>query len=97
MTSPDPVPLPLEPLAAIVTTDRMTCSATEVTGQALTVDEDAGDPECSVDPDDCVAPTITPPTTPPTTSAVPVATHISHRRGPRACLDSPTTAPYPGR
>src|SRR5215471_1338673 len=97
MTSPDPVPLPLGPLAAIVTTEGMTCSATEVTGQALAVDEDADVASLTLEPDDCVAPTITPPTTPPTTSAVPSATHTSHRRGPRGCLDSPTTAPHPGR
>jgi len=97
MTSPDPVPLPFGPLAAIVTTDGMTCSATEVTGQALAVAEAVDEFEFTVEPDDCVAPTITPPTTPPTTSAVPSATHISHRRGLRVFLDSPTTAPYPGR
>ena len=51
----------------------------------------------TLEPDDCVAPTITPPTTPPATSAVPRATHTSHRRRLRGCLDSPTTAPHPGR
>jgi hypothetical protein len=80
MTSPDPVPPPLGPLAAIVTTEGTTLSATEVTGQALTVDDAAEDPELedpelTLEPDDCVAPTMTPPTTPPTTSAVPSATH----------------------
>src|SRR5215469_2382404 len=67
MTSPDPVPLPLGPLTAIVTTEGMTLSATEVTGQALAVDVDA-DAEVTgltLDPDDCVAPTMRPPTTPP--------------------------------
>ena len=39
MTSPDPVPVPVEPLAAIVTTEGTTWPATEVTGQALTVAE----------------------------------------------------------
>src|SRR5215813_12318424 len=98
MTSPDPVPLPLGPLAAIVTTEGTTCSATEVTGQALVVvDEDAAVAGLTLEPDDCVTPTMTPPTTPPTTSAVPTAAHTSHRRGLRGCLDSPTTAPYPGR
>src|SRR6516164_10338455 len=100
MTSPDPVPLPFGPLAPIVTTEGMTCSATEVTGQALAVlavVEDAEVPGPAVEPDDCVAPTMTPPTTPPTTSAVPRPSHTSHRRGPRGCLDSPTTARYPGR
>src|SRR5215471_7381880 len=97
MTSPDPVPLPLGPLAAIVTTEGMTCSATEVTGQALAVDEDADVASLTLEPDDCVAPTITPPTTPPTTSAVPSAIHTSHRRERlRGCLDSPTTAPLSG-
>jgi hypothetical protein len=99
MTSPDPVPPPLGLFAAIVTTEGTTLSATEVTGQALTVDDAADpeleDPELTLEPDDCVAPTITPPTTPPTTSAVPSATHTSHRRGPRGCLDSPTMAPIP--
>src|SRR5215469_15489067 len=97
MTSPDPVPPPLGPLAAIVTTEGTTLSATEVTGQALTVDEDVEVTGLTLEPDDCVAPTMTPPTTPPTTSAAPNATHTSHRRGPRGCLGSPTTAPYPGR
>src|SRR5215467_13872577 len=97
MNSPDPVPPPFGPLAAIVTTDGMTCSATEVTGQALGVAEAVDEPELTVEPDDCVAPTMRPPATPPTTSAVPSATHTSHRRGLRACLDSLTTAPYPGR
>src|SRR5215475_3363003 len=81
MTSPDPVPLPLGPLAAIVTTEGTTCSATEVTGQALAVWEAVVEPGVALEPDDCLAPTMTPPTTPPTTSAVPSATHTSHRRG----------------
>ena len=94
MTSPDPVPVPLGPVAAIVTTEGMTLSATEVTGQALVVDEDedAEVAELTLEPDDCVAPTMMPPTTPPTTSALPSATHTSHRRGLRECLDSLTTA-----
>src|SRR6516162_2064901 len=93
MNSPDPVPLPLGPLAAIVTTEGMTWLATGVTGQALAVDDDAEVPELTLEPDDCVAPTIRPPATPPTTSAVPSATHSSHRRGRRACLDSLTRPP----
>ena|SRR5215468_2125734 len=93
MTSPDPVPLPLGPLAAIVTTEGMTLSATEVTGQALAVDVDAEVTGLTLDPDYCVAPTMRPPTTPPTTSADPSANHRSHRRGPRACLGSPKAAP----
>jgi len=92
MTSPDPVPLPLGPLAAIVTTEGMTLSATEVTGQALAVAVDAEVTAPALDPDDSVAPTMRPPTTPPTTSADPSATHRSHRRGLRACLDSPKAA-----
>src|SRR5262252_8521129 len=99
MTSPDPVPPPLGPLAAIVTTDGTTRSATEVTGHALTAADDAAAdvPGLALEPDDCVAPTMTPPTTPPTTSAVPSATHTSHRRGPRGRPDSLITAPYPSR
>src|SRR5215471_11009348 len=93
MTSPDPVPLPLGPLAAIVTTDGITCSATEVTGQALAVDEDAELTGPTLEPDDCVAPTMMPPTTPPTTSAAPTAAPTSHRRGLRGCPDSLTTVP----
>src|SRR5215472_7855256 len=96
MTSPDPVPLPLGPLAAIVTTDGMTCSATEVTGQALAVDADADVAALTLEPDDCVVPTMTPPITPPATSAIPSATHTSHRRGLRGCLGSPTMAPLSG-
>ena len=92
MNSPDPVPLPLGPLAAIVTTEGTTCSATEVTGQALAVVEEVEVTGLTLEPDDCVAPTMTPPTTPPTTSAVPTATPTSHRRGLRGCLDSLTTA-----
>src|SRR5215831_12813190 len=97
MTSPDPVPPPAAPLAAIVTTEGMTWSATEVTGQALAVDEAAEVPGLTVEPDDCVAPTMRPPATPPTASAIPSAAHSNHRRGLRGCLDSPTAAPYPGR
>src|SRR5215469_13251113 len=97
MTSPDPVPAPLGPPAAIVTTEGTTWSATEVTGQALSVWEAVEEPEVTLEPDDCVVPTMRPPATPPTTSAVPSATHSSHRRGLRGRLGSPTTAPDPGR
>src|SRR5215469_7366679 len=102
MTSPDPVPLPPWPLAAIVTTEGMTRSATEVTGQALTVvapAEAAGDCELAAELDDCVAPTMRPPATPPTTSAAPTATHSNHRRGPRerVVVGSVTSAPHSGR
>jgi len=65
MTSPDPVPPSSGPLAAIVTTEGTTWSATEVTGQALAVDEAAEVPGLTLEPDDCVAPTIRPPATPP--------------------------------
>ena len=92
MTSPDPVPDPFGPLAAIVTTEGTTWSATEVTGQALTVVEDAEVTGLALEPDDCVAPTMTPPITPPATSAMPSAVHTSHRRRRRGCLDSLTTA-----
>jgi hypothetical protein len=43
----------------------MTCSATEVTGQALAVVEAVAEGELTVEPDDCVAPTMRPPATPP--------------------------------
>jgi hypothetical protein len=75
MTSPDPVPPPPGPLAAIVTTEGTTWSATEVTGQALAVDEAAEVPGLTLEPDDRVAPTIRPPPTPPTTSAAPTSAH----------------------
>src|SRR5215831_18080833 len=92
MTSPDPVPPPPGPLAAIVTTEGTTFSATEVTGQALAGDEAAEVPGPTLEPDDWVAPPMRPPATPPTTSAFPNASHSSHRRGPRGCLDSLITA-----
>src|SRR6516165_4742142 len=94
MTSPDPVPLPPLPVAAIVTTDGMTWSATEVTAHALTVEEPgaARDPDVAVDPDEAVAAQMTPPITPPTTSAAPAAAH-SHRREIRACSGSAASAP----
>src|SRR5215469_2145306 len=95
MTSPDPVPLPALPLAAIVTTEGTTWSATEVTGHALTVVEDVE--ALSVEPEDCVAPTMTPPTTPPTTSAIPAAAQGSHRRELRTCFVSVMLAPVPRR
>jgi hypothetical protein len=96
ITSPDPVPLPRPPLplAAIVTTEGMTSSATGVTAHALTVDEPAvlelGEaPEA----DGVVAATMTPPTTPPTTSATPAAAHGSHRRVLPAASDCVMSAP----
>src|SRR5262245_39816574 len=96
MTSPDPVPPPSGPLAAIVTTEGTTWSATEVTGQALAVDEAAEVPRLALEPEDWVAPTIRPPTTPPMTSAVPSASHSSHRLGLRPCPEPPTPAPRSG-
>src|SRR6516165_2767752 len=96
MTSPDPVPPPPGPLAAIVTTEGTTWSATEVTGQALRVAEPVDECGLAVEPDDCVAPTMRPPATPPMTSAVPSAAHSSHRRGRRECFGSFTSAPYSG-
>ena len=69
MISPDPVPAPPWPLAAIVTTEGRTLSATDVTLHTLTW-PDAGDAEdVGVAADDFVAATMTPPATPPTTSA----------------------------
>src|SRR5262252_6834397 len=95
MTSPDPVPPPSGPLAAIVTTEGMTWLATEVTGQALAVDEAAAVPALTAEPDDFVAPTIRPPATPPTTSAVPSAAHSHHRRELREGFVSSISAPHP--
>src|SRR5262249_26179229 len=96
MTSPDPVPLPAEPLAVIVTTEGTTWPATEVTGQALAVDGAAEGPALTAEPDARVKPTTRAPATPAATNAGPSATH-SHRRGLRAGLDSLTQPPYPGR
>jgi len=92
MTSPDPVPLPPLPLAAIVTTEGMTLVATEVTAQALTVVAPV-EPDVGLDPDELVAAPVHPPTTPPTTSATPAAAHGSHRRELRTGLDSAIPAP----
>jgi hypothetical protein len=39
-----------------------------------------------VEPDDCVAPTISPPATPPTTRAAPTSTHSNHRRRLCECV-----------
>src|SRR5262249_32368610 len=96
MTSPDPVPLPPGPLAAIVTTEGTTWSATEVTGQALWVAEAVDERELTVEPEDCGAPTMRPPATPPTTRAVPSAAHSSHRGGRREGFGSFTSAPHSG-
>src|SRR5215469_9537161 len=88
MTSPDPVPLPLLPVAAIVTTDGTTWSATWVTAHALTVWEE---PDVEPDPGELVAELVHPPTT----SAPPSATHSSHRREVGECSDSVTWASRP--
>jgi hypothetical protein len=97
MTSPDPVPLPPGPLAAIVTTDGTTWSATEVTGQALRVAEAVDEREVPVEPDDCVAPTMRPPATPPTTKAAPSSAHSNHRRELREALPHSHRLLIPGR
>jgi hypothetical protein len=94
ITSPEPVPDPSGPLAAIVTTEGTTWLATEVTWQELTVPLAAGAVEAlgdAVEPDDWVDPTITPPITPPTTRAVPAAAQGSQRRWfpPRLCSLTP--------
>src|SRR5690348_11146302 len=66
MSSPDPVPLPPWPLAAIVTTDGRTLSATDVTSHALTFPEADDVPDdAGVEADDFVAATMAPPATPP--------------------------------
>jgi hypothetical protein len=88
MISPDPVPLPLWPLAAIVTTEGRTLSATDVTSHALTW-PDADDAEgVGVAADDFVAATMAPPATPPTTSAPASAAQGSQRRNLRPCGDT---------
>src|SRR6516165_3015460 len=89
MTSPDPVPLPPLPLAAIVTTEGMTWSATGVTAHALTAWEE---PDAEPGADELVAELVHPPTTPPTTSAPPSATQGSHRRAVGVRSDSLTLA-----
>src|SRR5215472_11776911 len=96
MTSPDPVPLPSEPLAWIVTTEGTTWSATEVTGQALAVAEAVDEFELVLAPDDCVAPTMRPPATPPTTRAAPSATHSNHPRGREERFSWLISAPHSG-
>jgi hypothetical protein len=46
----EPVPLPLPPLAAIVTTEGITWFATGVTGQELTADEAGEEAGVTVEP-----------------------------------------------
>jgi len=88
MTSPDPVPLPPLPLAAIVTTEGTTFVATDVTAQALTVVAPAEPDEAPGEADGLVAVLVHPPTAPPTTSATPAAAHGSHRREFGECFDA---------
>jgi hypothetical protein len=83
MTSPDPVPLPPLPVAAIVTTDGTTSLATWVTAHALTVGEE---PAVGVEAGELDV-------QPPTTKVAPAATHGSHRRELCGCFDSITSAP----
>ena len=92
-TSPDPVPLPLGPCAAIVTTEGITSFATGVTAHALTVElpEPAPEvPEAVLVADELADPVVQPPTTNAATST----THGDHRREPRGCSDSVTSAPW---
>ena len=99
ITSPDPVPLPLGPCAAIVTTEGMTSFATGVTAHALTAElpEVAPElpepelPEAAVLVADELA---DPDVQPPTTNAATSTTHGDHRREPRGCSDSVTSAPW---
>src|SRR5271156_4717834 len=77
MTSPDPVPLPPMPVAAIVTTDGTTSFATCVTAHALTAAEECA---AELDDDELVVQPATAKTAPP-------ATHGSHRRVPCECFD----------
>lgn len=77
MTSPDPVPLPPLPVAAIVTTDGTTSLATGVTAHALT----AGDELAAVLEDELDV-------QPATSKAAPAAAHGSHRRELRGCFHS---------
>src|ERR1700722_4590819 len=79
MTSPDPVPPPLGPLAAIVTTEGTTLLATGVTEQvAPEAPEEASEeaPALALAPDEGVLLVVQPATTPPTTS-----TAMGTRRG----------------
>ena len=79
MTSPDPVPPPLGPLAAIVTTEGTTLLATGVTEQlAAEAPDEAPDeaPALALAPDEGVLLVVQPATTPPTTS-----TAMGTRRG----------------
>src|SRR4249920_952175 len=74
MTSPEPVPLPPGPCAAIVTTVGMTWLATGVTAHALT----AALPEVALVPGELAVLVVQPLTAPPAASAAPSASHGSH-------------------
>ena len=79
MTSPDPVPPPLGPLAAIVTTEGTTLLATGVTEQvAAEAPEEASEeaPALALAPDEGVLLVVQPATTPPMTR-----TDMGTRRG----------------
>jgi hypothetical protein len=76
MTSPDPVPAPLGPLAAIVTTEGTTLLATGVTEQAAAEAPEEEAPEVALAPDEGVLLVVQPATTPPTTR-----TDMGTRRG----------------
>jgi hypothetical protein len=79
MTSPDPVPAPLAPLAEIVTTEGLTSFATDVTLHTLTWPEAAlGVLDAGGAAEDFVAAPMTPPTMPPITSAPTSAAHSHH-------------------
>jgi hypothetical protein len=83
----------LDPCAAIVTTKGTTSFATGVTAHALTVEppEEAPElPEAVLVADELADPVVQPPTT----SAATSTTHGDHRREPRACSDSVTSAPW---
>src|ERR1700760_4259776 len=76
MISPDPVPPPLGPLAAIVTTEGTTLLATGVTEQAASEAPEEEAPELALAPDEGVLLVVQPATTPPMSS-----TDMGTRRG----------------
>src|ERR1700753_734325 len=76
MTSPDPVPAPLGPLAAIVTTEGTTLLATGVTAQLAAGAPEVVAPALALAADEGVLLVVQPATTPPTTS-----TAMGTRRG----------------
>ena len=84
MTSPDPVPLPLGPFTAIVTTEGRTLSATGVTGHEATEESPAAvvpsDDEEEDDEEEAVAAPIRPAPTPTTANAAASPAHFGQRR-----------------